>query len=280
MIRPREPHASPVPPDKGEGIGLPPGLSGGEAATPGIRPLTRRLIHSAVFDAWPDHAAIVDFGIDSDRHLGALHHAIPQGLVTPEELDAAIGQGEKLTEIARRGRNPHGDFTFRTAWDDMPAGPPIPGEAGREQDGRSIALLFAGAPMPRGWELPAPVPPAGSSDPDAILRAGERIADLKPAVLESWRDVPSDLPARVVAPGRTGGWDELTELGKLDLMQHWVDREGVGLRDRARLLAEQLDVARLPEKVRDAITSDAGAGPVAPSRGKPRDKDPGFGPEL
>jgi hypothetical protein len=84
-----------------------------------IRPLTQQLIHSAIFDTWPGNAAVLDFGIDSDRHLGALHHAIRHGEVSPQELDAAMGSGAKLTEIVRRGKNPYCDVTFKTSWDLM-----------------------------------------------------------------------------------------------------------------------------------------------------------------
>jgi hypothetical protein len=84
-----------------------------------VRPLTQQVIDCAYFDVWPGNAAVVDFGIDSDRHLGALQFAIREGLVTPQELDAAVGNGEKLTEIAPRGDNPYRDVTFKTSWDEM-----------------------------------------------------------------------------------------------------------------------------------------------------------------
>ena len=64
-----------------------------------IRPLTKELIDCCYLDVWPGHTAIVDFGIDTDRHLGALQFAIREELVTPQELDAALGSGAKLTEI-------------------------------------------------------------------------------------------------------------------------------------------------------------------------------------
>ena len=36
-----------------------------------VRPLTQQLIDCCYLDIWPGNAAVVDFGIDSDRHLGA-----------------------------------------------------------------------------------------------------------------------------------------------------------------------------------------------------------------
>lgn len=84
-----------------------------------IRPLTKELIECCQLDVWPGMATVVDFGIDSSSHLGALQFAIREGLVTPQELDAAMGSGAELTEIAQRGENPYRDVTFRTSWDEM-----------------------------------------------------------------------------------------------------------------------------------------------------------------
>lgn len=88
-----------------------------------IRPLTQQLIDCCYLDTWPSIATIVDFGIDTGRHLGALQFAIREGLVTPQELDAATGNGPQLTEIAHRGQNPYGDVVFKTSWDGMPIEP-------------------------------------------------------------------------------------------------------------------------------------------------------------
>ena len=85
-----------------------------------IRPLTQQLIECCQLDAWPSHATVVDFGIDSSSHLGAIQYALREELVTPQELDAAMGKGDKLTEIAQRGDNLYRDVTFKTSWDDMP----------------------------------------------------------------------------------------------------------------------------------------------------------------
>src|SRR5438309_2236371 len=48
-----------------------------------VRPLTEQLINAVLLDAWPGNAAIIDFGIDSTEHLGALQFAIKFGEVTP-----------------------------------------------------------------------------------------------------------------------------------------------------------------------------------------------------
>ncbi|QEH36601.1 hypothetical protein OJF2_51850 [Aquisphaera giovannonii] len=102
-----------------------------------IRPLTKELIECCKLDVWPGMATVVDFGIDSSSHLGALQFAIREQLVTPQELDAAMGNGAKLTEIAQRGENPYRDVTFRTSWDLMlpePEEPPPQGKPGVTQD--------------------------------------------------------------------------------------------------------------------------------------------------
>lgn len=82
------------------------------------RPTTRHLVSSILFDAWPNHAAAVDFGIDSQTHYEALYFPIREGEITPETLDAALGDGPKLTALARdAASNPHKDVEFHTSWD-------------------------------------------------------------------------------------------------------------------------------------------------------------------
>jgi hypothetical protein len=88
-------------------------------ATGGIRPLTRQLVECCQLDVWPGRAAVIDFGLDSSSHLGALQYAIREDLVTLEKMDAAMGDGRKLTEIAQRGDNPYRFVTFNTAWDKL-----------------------------------------------------------------------------------------------------------------------------------------------------------------
>ena len=66
------------------------------------RDTTRNLVESVRADEWPRAAAIVDFGIDSRRHLEALYYPIRNGEIAPAVLDAAMGHGAKLTELTRR----------------------------------------------------------------------------------------------------------------------------------------------------------------------------------
>ena len=83
-----------------------------------VRPVTRNLIESVMLDSWPDHAAIVDFGIDSQEHYDALYYPIREEEISPKQLDEALGNGEKLTQLVRgAASNPHRDVSFSTSWD-------------------------------------------------------------------------------------------------------------------------------------------------------------------
>lgn len=83
-----------------------------------VRPTTRNLVTSVLMDAWPGHAAVVDFGIDSQKHYEALYYPIREAEIMPKALDAALGDGRKLTALTRAAaNNPHKDVEFRTSWD-------------------------------------------------------------------------------------------------------------------------------------------------------------------
>jgi hypothetical protein len=85
-----------------------------------VRDTTKNLIGSILLDAWPRVGAIVDFGIDSQLHYEALYYPIRNAEIAPVVLDAAMGHGEKLTELTRTAHsNPHKDIRFHTAWDDL-----------------------------------------------------------------------------------------------------------------------------------------------------------------
>jgi hypothetical protein len=98
-----------------------------------VRPVTRNLIESVMLDAWPRDAAIVDFGLDSQKHYEALYYPIRELEIMPAALDEALGHGGKLTELVREARsNPHRDVGFSTSWDVVygrDTGPPAGGRA-------------------------------------------------------------------------------------------------------------------------------------------------------
>jgi hypothetical protein len=83
-----------------------------------LRDTTRNLIEAIWADEWPRNGAIVDFGLRSQAHYEAIYYGLRDGQITPEQLDAALGQGEALTALARSARsNPHREIAFRTDWD-------------------------------------------------------------------------------------------------------------------------------------------------------------------
>jgi hypothetical protein len=83
-----------------------------------VRPTTLGLVMSMLTDSWPGQAAVVDFGIDSRKHYEALYFPIREAEIMPEALDAALGDGPKLTALVRdAASNPHKDVEFHTSWD-------------------------------------------------------------------------------------------------------------------------------------------------------------------
>ena len=69
-------------------------------------------------DKWPRAAGVVDFGLDSTEHFGALQHAIKHDKITIEILDDAFGDGKKLTNLIKND-NPYYGVVFKAAYDDM-----------------------------------------------------------------------------------------------------------------------------------------------------------------
>jgi hypothetical protein len=80
--------------------------------------VTEDLYQALVLDTWPSPAAVVDFGIDSERHYAALQHAVIHEDLTLEELDDAACDGPALTALIGP-ESPYHGLTFSTAWDDL-----------------------------------------------------------------------------------------------------------------------------------------------------------------
>lgn len=84
------------------------------------RPATQHLVHSVLLDEWPRPFAVVDFGLDSQKHYEALYYPIRNQEISPSVLDAAMGNGAKLTELVGNApSNPHKDVKFHTSWDTL-----------------------------------------------------------------------------------------------------------------------------------------------------------------
>jgi hypothetical protein len=132
-------------------------------------------------------------------------------------------------------------------------------ETASKRDQRLKELVFTGAPLPEGIDMPYRIDPPALSNYADVSRVREEIERLKQATFSSWVSVPSDLSCRVVVPATSGTWMELAELGKLNALQHWINWEGVSKRDCARMVMDHVDVANLPEKVQSAVLHDSGA---------------------
>jgi hypothetical protein len=145
-------------------------------------------------------------------------------------------------------------------------------ETERETDDRLKYLLFKGAPMPDGWKLPPRIDAPPKSDHPAIKRAKQEIDLLKAASFESWERKPFEAGI-MASPGPRGEWAKLTEWGKLDTMQHWINWEGVSQQDRASLMLAHLDPEKLPPGAREGITQDA-KGHFAPGVPAPEMPEP------
>ena len=70
-------------------------------------------------DMWPNSATIVDFGIESRSHLGALQHAVRSGC-TAYDLDRVMGDGAAITQLACGiPGQPYVHIVFKTVYDNV-----------------------------------------------------------------------------------------------------------------------------------------------------------------
>jgi len=107
-----------------------------------LKSSTRYLLEAISSGTEPRDAAKVDFGIETQEHFEALSHSVLNGKVTPEMLDASLGNGQVLTHLVRSDKtNPLQCIVFHTAWHDLLRGR-IPAERA-ERD----ASIF-GHPLP------------------------------------------------------------------------------------------------------------------------------------
>jgi hypothetical protein len=125
--------------------------------TPTLRPATQNLVTAVMLDMWPRQPAIAVFGIRSQAHLEALYYPLRHGDFTPEQVNAALGNGPKLTELVNAApHNPHKGIVFRTDWDALPPGP--------ERQGTKAALPSPDKPA-KGPSHPWPSEVAKASKP-------------------------------------------------------------------------------------------------------------------
>ena len=86
-----------------------------------LKDTTQTLVSSILYGFEVTPSAKVDFGIDSPLHFAAISDAVLSGRVDAHELDSALGNGKRLTELVNRlPDQPYKNLTFQTAWDDIP----------------------------------------------------------------------------------------------------------------------------------------------------------------
>ena len=122
-----------------------------------LRGTTRNLLAATWADEWPRDGAIVDFGLRTQEHYEALYYPLRHGDITPEQVDAAMGDGGRLTDlVSEAAHNPHKGIVFRTDRDDLRPEPeqhegdstplPSPGQiaaADRQQSSIGVASEYA-----------------------------------------------------------------------------------------------------------------------------------------
>ena len=81
---------------------------------------TKNLIEAIALDLWPENPTIVDFGLESSDHLGAIQWAYKHEKVSKYQLNAALGNGPMLTKLVCTEDNPYRSVVFKTPWDDLP----------------------------------------------------------------------------------------------------------------------------------------------------------------
>ena len=125
------------------------------------------------------------------------------------------------------------------------------GNEGSEHARRLLFCLHQGLPIPDGNHSPpadGPIPP--TTDLVSLERVRGLIAGLKAGSFTSYARLPEPEGAVAYVPAWSGSWPGLTELGKLAVLDFWVDWSGVNLHDRQAELRLHLDVSKLPPEVR------------------------------
>ena len=85
-----------------------------------LRPATKNLIAAILLDTYPNVAALTDFGIRTQEHYEAIYYPVRECQITPEQLEAVLGNGPKITALVRAAEaNPHKEIEFTTPYDDL-----------------------------------------------------------------------------------------------------------------------------------------------------------------
>jgi hypothetical protein len=156
-------------------------------------------------------------------------------------------------------------------------------QSDRERDRRLMFCLTQGLPIPNDRSLsPAtdgPIPAA--TDPAALRRVQVAIARLKAMTFTSWGRDRTFEAGQAFYPAQEGRWQELSETGKLAVLDFWVDWDGVSLRDRRAELLKHIDTTKLPPEIAQHLAEPKGNVLDGKSRAgtKPRQKARDIEPE-
>jgi hypothetical protein len=90
-----------------------------------LRPVTVNLIESVFNGTEPSPVAKMAFGITSEAHQEALSAAILTGEVSAEQLDDAVSNGAKLSELVNRSEAYPFEVVFTPEWDNPAITAPV-----------------------------------------------------------------------------------------------------------------------------------------------------------
>lgn len=135
---------------------------------------------------------------------------------------------------------------------------------------RLIFCLSRGMPIPDGRSIFPPVdgPRPDRTDPLALAYVREQIASLKTATFTGYEPVPAAEGGTAFVSIGKGTWKDLTELGRLSVIDYWVDWSGVSIEDGRAEITRHVDVTRLPPEIRRQLpdTSKEQAGKLSLDR--------------
>src|SRR5689334_1090338 len=128
------------------------------------------------------------------------------------------------------------------------------------ESGQSERLLFIlsnGLPVPNKPDITPPTDGRAprESEPAALERVRRQIAGYKEMTFVTYGrgDAPEG-KGRFVAED-VGGWRDLSELGRMAVIDHWVNFDGVSLPDRREVLLSEIDTSKLPAEVAQQLHS-------------------------
>ena len=164
-------------------------------------------------------------------------------------LDAGLQAADRATGTAA-GRQKAGTVAANAAGDGKGSSVADRRNDGNEQARRLPFCMHQGLPIPDGSHSPpadGPIPPA--TDVVSLVCVRGLIAGLKAGSFTSYARLPEPEGTAAYVAAWAGSWPGLTEMGKLAVLDFWVDWSGVNLHDRHTEVSRHVDVARLPPEI-------------------------------